>query len=279
MKKEVKNKEDNITEKLRQTQIEILDYIDDFCNKHDIKYYIMFGSLLGAVRHKGFIPWDDDIDIAMDPVNYYRFKELMKTEKNDKYFYQSVETDKYYNLKFAKIRKNNTLAVESRNQDQKFHQGIWVDIFPMMPLPNDESDKKKMMNNIKMINLMLEADLNDKTKYNKYGRVGKVLSKIFRYIPRSIRNKIISKKFKKICFYEGEYDKYFCDTDSTFVSYFKKTTKVSFEGKKYSAPADYDKVLTDLYGDYMTPPKEKDRKGHSVIKIDFDTTKGDNNGK
>ena len=82
--------------KIKIIELEIMDYIDKICKKYDIKYYIFWGSLLGAIRHKGFIPWDDDIDIAMLPDDYKKFLEVMENEKSDKYYLQNIFNTKYY---------------------------------------------------------------------------------------------------------------------------------------------------------------------------------------
>jgi len=128
------------SKELRDLQLNLLEtlkFIDAFCKKHNITYYLIYGSCIGAVRHNGFIPWDDDLDIAMTKDNYDRFCELISKEDTGKYFLQTRETDKYYDLDFAKIRNINTTLIESEEQKtQNIVLGTYIDIFPLVGVPN-----------------------------------------------------------------------------------------------------------------------------------------------
>ncbi|MBQ8192739.1 MAG: Stealth CR1 domain-containing protein [Bacilli bacterium] len=257
--------------KLKQYEQKILDKFVEICEAHDLNYYLAYGTLLGAIRHKGFIPWDDDIDVYMKPEDYYKFKDIMIENSVNGYFYQSLETEKYYSLLFAKLRMNNTSVIEEKLKDEKIHNGIYIDIFPLVPFPKNEVDQKKLFRNIKIINLLIEADLKNKIKYNNYGKIGKIVSKIFKFIPRSIRNNVAKRKLKNILFYDEEYNEYIClfDNKRFSKSYFDEDTNVLFENKEYKSPKEYHDYLTDIYEDYMTPPPESDRRGHAFISVDF----------
>ena len=164
------------SKKLKEYEVKVLDEFVKICKEHEIPYFITYGTLLGAVRHKGFIPWDDDIDVHLSPVDYYRFKEIMKDNPNSKVFYQALETEKYYPLPFAKLRMNNTMALETKMKGLPIHHGIYIDIFPLVPYPDDKIDQNRFSRNLTIICLLLEADLHDKGKYNTYGKIGKILS-------------------------------------------------------------------------------------------------------
>ena len=157
--------------KLKKYETKILDKIVSICEENNITYYLAYGTLLGAVRHKGFIPWDDDIDIYMKPEEYYKFKKVMLKNPDKDYFYQSLETEKYYGLTFAKLRMNNTSVIEERIKEEKLHTGIYVDIFPLLPFPTEKKDQEKLYNDIKLMKLLIEADLKDRRKYESFYNV------------------------------------------------------------------------------------------------------------
>ena len=119
--------------KVQMVEVEILDEIDRICKKNNIKYFLVGGTLLGAVRHGGFIPWDDDIDLGMLREDYEKFIDICinSDELDKKYFMHSDETDSDYWLPFIKIRKNNTTFDEKVIKNCDTHKGIYVDIFPM----------------------------------------------------------------------------------------------------------------------------------------------------
>ena len=254
------------TDKLKKTELEILDHFVDFCQKNNLTYYLTYGSLLGAVRHKGFIPWDDDIDIAMPPEDYQKFLSLYKKEKQDKYLLQYINNEKYYHTIFAKIRKNNTCMVEKEWQYIKIHKGINIDIFPLFPYPDSKRDAKKLMFNLKLAQLLTSK--NNKTKSIK----NKIIFFLLRLIPRKITNKIVSNILNKSLNYNKPY--YYYKTDelnspALKIDWYKEKIELPFENRKYTAPKDYDEVLKSMYGDYMTPPKEEDRVGHGDIILSF----------
>ena len=123
--------------------LEILKEIDRVCKKHNILYWLDSGSMLGAVRHNGFIPWDDDLDIAMFRDDYNRFLEIASKELKENYFLQTHQTDSEYPLFFAKVRRNNTFIDEKRYRRLNIHKGIYVDIFPVDKLGSNIKVAKK----------------------------------------------------------------------------------------------------------------------------------------
>ena len=130
----------------RNLQLKILEmvkYLDQFCKENNIEYYIIYGSCLGAVRHKGFIPWDDDFDIGMTLENYNKFVDLCKTKLDtNKYFLQTLDTDPNYYLSFAKLRDINTTLIEEKNKGISIQYGVYVDIFPIVGIPKNNFSRK-----------------------------------------------------------------------------------------------------------------------------------------
>lgn len=120
---------------------EILDDFDSFCRSNDIQYSLAYGTVLGAVRHKGFIPWDDDLDVMMTRENYNKFLTLFKN--NEKYTLQAEQKD--YPLYFSKLRKNGTTFIENikyRKKWRNIHQGVYIDIFPLDKVSTNKTESK-----------------------------------------------------------------------------------------------------------------------------------------
>lgn len=117
--------------RLQLTQLEILRVIDGICRKHNIKYSLYGGTILGAVRHEGFIPWDDDIDICMERSEYNRFLSIWNEENHEGYLLQSKDNEPRYMQTFCKVRKDHTTFLQDEIEKNRYHTGIFVDIFPV----------------------------------------------------------------------------------------------------------------------------------------------------
>ena len=264
------SKKDNVLDKLHSVQIEILDEIVGICDKHNLTYFLIGGTLLGAVRHKGFIPWDDDLDIAMPREDYEKFLKIAKTELDKKYYLHDISIDKNYWQPFIKIRKNNTLFDEKMIDNIETHKGIFVDVFPFDNLKRDGillKIKWSILKNLLRFCLYYRGILK-KENVNHFGfcKIFSIfgMKNILKFCDRYMKN-LKNKNSKYIIDYNGMYKKVFEK------EWFLPTKKIKFENKLYSCPNDNHKVLEKIYGDYMQIPPVEKRITHLPKKIIFDT--------
>lgn len=248
----------------RNLQLKILEmvkYLDSFCKENQIEYYIIYGSCLGAVRHKGFIPWDDDFDVGMTLENYNKFISLCKTKLDaNKYFLQTLETEPNYYLSFAKLRDINTTLIEEGNKNIPITYGVYIDIFPIVGLP-----KGKLKRAILSINRAFALSANINVINNKF------LYNIFRIILKIFGKKNIlkycSKQVKKYSCQDCEEWCSVFDRDGLKINSITKTimgkpTYVPFEDIELPIPEKYDEYLKHIYGDYMKIPTPEQIKAH-----------------
>ena len=150
--------------KLQQTELTILRDIDYYCRENGIQYSLYAGTALGAVRHKGFIPWDDDVDIIMTRSEYSKFCDTWEHNPIPGYFFQNYLNDRWCGNSHGKIRKDNTIFLSVADVEEQGHHGIWIDIFPVDKLPIDDRRQKKHILNIgKIIILLTRANIDDRS--------------------------------------------------------------------------------------------------------------------
>lgn len=246
---------------------------DKVCRKHNLKYFLSFGSLLGAVRHKGFVPWDDDIDVNMPRSDYEKLK-LLSLEFEEPYFLQYPGCDKEYFFSFAKLRNSNTSGISSPFRYDEFNQGIWIDIFPM-----DNCDLETVEQNAEIIKKLIAENSAYMRCNNPY------LSESEKEILNADkgRNPIqISKEIEAISRqYENLDTEYVTCATLTVYNPLKMTYKkgdlenlilIDLYGYKFPIPANYDKILKVTYKDYMQfPPVEKRGSWHNKSFFNPDT--------
>lgn len=262
--------------KLKLVEIEIFDELDRVCRENGLEYFMVGGTLLGAVRHKGFIPWDDDIDVVMFRSDLEKLESLYYEGKfNDNFFLQTENTDKKYPLMTAKLRKNNTVFLEDCMDDKvESHCGIFVDIFPMDDISDVNSNLVR--NNARRISLLTTL-ICENCGY-RYGI--KPLTKAFTLLFGLIgveklkkkRNQLMTfennKGFEKNTIYASNYG-YVKQCRNKDV--YSPHCELEFEGKKYMAPNKYEDFLSQLFGpNYMElPPVGKRVTRHPIKKISF----------
>lgn len=278
MNEELYNEQDYTDLGLRDAQnkmVEILKAVHEVCEKHGIKYFLDAGTLIGAVRHKGFIPWDDDLDIGMLREDYIKFLSIAKQELPEYLFLQTFENDKYYDIYQVpcKIRYNDTLFIQKDiAENPKMHNGIYIDVLPYDTLP-----KKRWVYNLqrKISNNILKAFVRMREIPDKLTLKNKITHTFYKIVVTILKDKGREKIFNMLISWNDKnspYMAYGVDTPWSEYIYNKKDffelSKLEFEGGEFYAPNNPDAILTRLYGDYMTLPKEEERQWHAkLIKV------------
>lgn len=247
-----------LLEERKKISLEILLQIDSICRKHSLKYFLAYGSLIGAIRHKGFIPWDDDIDIWMPYEDYKIFENKIKDLEG--FYLLKAFGEKEWARPFAKLCKNDTLIVDV-NGKSSIKRGIAVDIFPLFTC--DAKKLNKLVYYCKMIN---------RTFLYEHGYVSSRIKKvIFKHLSFFGRNSAYyCKKFLDFANKIGSGAYYF--SPSPYLEKDIHETKlfdskfVKFEGYEFPAPEGYHAILTHLYGDYMMLPPESQRVSNHNVK-------------
>lgn len=253
-------------EELKQIQIDILDDVVEFCETNHINYWLDSGTLLGAIRHEGYIPWDDDIDLGMLRSDYDEFK-LKYNEANRKYKFFSVETDKNFNFPYGKVLD---LSTELYEPNKKIGEklAVNIDIFVYDNAPEDKKKLNRMYkkrNIYRVLNIVKKSPYSTKKNRALINAIRIPCHYILKVFPKGYFSKKIINNSKK---YMNENTNYVGNfTGSVKIqsrkSIFDSYIKVNFEGKKYNAPVGYHEWLTDMYGNYMElPPKEKQVSHH-----------------
>lgn len=261
-------------EKLHGVQLEILDFVYSVCQKNNLTCYLFYGTALGAYRHHGFIPWDDDIDVAMTREDYRKFLDIMKKSEDENFEIQDEDNEKRYFLSYAKVRKKNTLLIERLTQGLYTHNGIFIDVFPLDYIKDMNTTAFKVKSKcIRYLVHILKFDTCRELYRKRDGKKKYMLDSIIsfpaRILPRRWILKILNRMKignmdKKDITYIAEYDSH----QSMPYSYLFPPRKIVFEGRTCNVPNEIEKYLTHIYGNtFMTPPPEEYRKPTKILEI------------
>lgn len=270
----------DLNRKLQLVELDLLIEMDRICRKYNITYTMAGGTLIGAVRHHGFIPWDDDVDIVMGRDEYEKFSEVCEFELDaKKYFWQTQETDKEYRLVYGRLRRNGTKWVKKGRDTIKMHQGINIDVFPADHYPDSRWETLLYIKLIMWLKTAMWSKIGSRSepglKRYCYFLVSIIPHKVYYTFFKLIIKKLNSKPTAcDICYgnpflYQFLSSKY-PQTPTPRIYSDGTAIELEFENHNFYAPKAWHEYLTRAYGDYMTPPPEEERHGHTaVMEIDF----------
>lgn len=255
---------------LKSIQLEVMDYFHKWCQENGITYFITAGTLIGALRHKGFIPWDDDIDLVMLRTDY---EKMLSLYPNDgRYRLYAIEKDATCIYAYAKIYDSETLMVEG---DEKDHPaiGVNIDIFPLDNVTDNYEDGKRLKKQLHLLNDILGVKQLDRANR---GFIKNVMVSVLRSISRCFSYPWLVRRIIK------KSKKYIDNNNSRYIvnaviyakgereilerEWFKETIDLEFEGRKYKAPIGADQYMKRLFGNYMQLPPEDKRVSHHRFK-------------
>ena len=258
-------------EEMKAIELDILKMFHDFCEKHNIRYYLAFGTLLGAIRYKGFIPWDDDVDVLVPREDYDRLLTLF--QDSDKYRLYAFERNSKYAFPFAKLCDMTTKLVETFYPNNGVALGVNIDIFPLDHFDDDLEKAKKEIRRIRRSNACLSYMKVDKPHTGnpiRYVAWSAIIAycKIrgSKHYIRKVIRECNKPEQKGSCYVGAKAWPIWGDRIITPAEAFADTIEIEFEGEKFPAPVGYDTYLTCLYGDYLPEPPVEKRKTHHSFK-------------
>lgn len=260
---------------VQEKLLNMLKWFHDYCQKHDLKYYIVGGSMLGAVRHGGFIPWDDDIDVVLPRPDYNRLLSLLDKQE-DSFLLESVYSGNWdYLYSYAKLYDTSTTLVEKNRRNCK--RGLYIDVFPLDGLGNDPAEVDSNFKKVDRLNMFLMTrTCAIRKERSAFKNMAIILARL---IPSFIIND------RKLAIKVDKLASSFGYEESVFVanlmgsyrqkevmkkSFFGKPTEYKFENISVFGVEHYEEFLTHIYGNWrVLPPKEKRKTAHDYIEMNL----------
>ena len=249
-------------------ELEILQMFRKLCETHRLRFYITAGTLLGAVRHQGFIPWDDDIDVVMPREDYDRLRLACPSELPQDYYWQDSFMEENFPYFFAKIRKQGTQVEEPEMKDFHIRNGISIDVFPLDICPDKDRNARLFFKIVTLLSFAYAGKVNQDFPFPSKKKYVWIAYRLLRLLSisqlRSIRGSLVRlcEKWgsgRRLCTVGGGHG---YPAESYEAAWFEDDVKLSFEGELYPAPQGWDFLLKNMYGEYRKVPSEENRKGH-----------------
>ncbi len=262
--------------KVQPVLLEMAKDIARVCEENDICCFLYRGTFLGAVRHKGFIPWDDDMDFAMPRADYEKFCRIAPEKLSEKYCFQNWHTDRDYAHPFGKVRKRGTVYVEAKCRRLP-ENGFYIDIYPLDFAPETEKDRRAL--NRKLLHLYRMKLM--KCKYTPWKEndriiwVKRIAYLLYQTAALFVSQEMLTRTYERLISAVPESDTYYEQSALSRVTYFRREwceslAEYPFEDAFFRGPEDYDAVLASLYGDYMElPPEDRRENRHQIMELDF----------
>lgn len=264
--------------KLQNVELDILRSFINCCEVLKLNYFLLGGTLLGAVRHSGFIPWDDDIDVGLYRKDYVKFIENAPKLLPNYYFVQCIQSEQNVLFNFAKIRDSRTTFIEKSYSHALINHGVYIDVFPLDYYPETAREQKIFDQRKRSLDIRIRKELAISEEYRSTS-VKETLINLYSNVmcikyPK-VRQALIARerlfcsvqKSNLIANYNGAWGK----KEIVPLNWYGEGTRALFENVEVSIPVEYEKWLTQVYGDYMTlPPVEKRIPHHYTDVIDLD---------
>lgn len=267
-------------QQLNEKLVELLVVLNNVCNKYNIQYFVFAGTMLGAVRHHGIIPWDDDVDVILPRDDYNKLiKVSLEGAFKHPYFLQNPNTDIGFPKGYCRLRNSETTEIPIVDVYEKCNHGIFIDIFPLDKLPDDEKKFKNQIRKLKVYRMFMNVF---SRYYSGIGTAGASITQIiaYRVISMLFKMKLLNNQnlYNKYDKTASKYSSVKCRRVGTIAGLFdnprfifssslweSKTVWVDFENIKVPIPESYDAILRHTYGDYMIPKQENNNHGETFF--------------
>lgn len=254
---------------LQRISYEILCDVDRYCRENDIPYYLSGGSCLGAVRHQGFIPWDDDVDIMLPRKDYQRLIEGFSRAHTDRYRLSSLQTDPDWIRPYARIWDTRTQLIQITSREKPM--GVFIDVFPIDGLPAGKLARRLYFRRLKLADILRSAARRKVFLPHEKWRLPK---RILGLLVRPFGPRFFAQRLERLaCRYDFDRSEYvaasmavhYWDRECIERSCMDRAVELQFGDRKFPAPIGYDRYLRNLYGDYMQIPPDAAEKGYSHL--------------